>query len=134
MSFPLIYSKEVKEKGRGVFAAVAIEEKVLIEICPVILITSVAEINLVACTSLSDYVFKWMTGEDSIIIVLGYGSLYNHSAASNAIYKMNADEKTMDIIALRTIKQGEEITINYRGIDGDDGKSWFKDRGILYVE
>ncbi|MCW3110334.1 MAG: lysine methyltransferase [Segetibacter sp.] len=134
MSFPLLYFKETKEKGRGVFSANEIEEKVLIEKCPVIFITSAAEINLIACTSLLNYAFRWNTEEEILTIALGFGSLYNHSSANNAFYKMNLQENTIDIIAFRTIKPGEEVTINYVASGTKDAKKWFEDRGIEYVE
>ncbi len=134
MSSPLIYCKETKGKGRGVFSANKIAEKTVIERCPVILIASAAEINMISCTSLINYAFRWITQEEVLSIALGYGSLYNHSSANNAFYKMNAGESLMDIIALRTIMPGEEITINYVGSTGKDIKKWFADRGIDYIE
>ena len=40
-------------------------------------------------------------------------SRFNHSCRSNAQYFWNEDTKTRDIRALRKIKEGEEITVNY---------------------
>lgn len=134
MSFPLLYFKETTEKGRGVFSKDGIEEKDIIEKCPVIFVSSAEEINLIACTSLMNYVFRWNTEQEVITIALGFGSLYNHSSANNAFYKMNLQESTIDIIALKVIKPGEEITINYLGFTGKDARKWFEDRGISYVD
>jgi SET domain-containing protein len=134
MSFPSLYFKETEEKGRGVFSTREIAATVVIEKCPVIFITSAVEINLIACTSLLNYAFRWITGDDIITIALGYGSLYNHSSDNNAFYKMNGQENSIDIIALKTIKAGEEITINYVASGSKNAKKWFEDRGISYVE
>jgi uncharacterized protein len=134
MSFPSIYCKETATKGRGVFAVNEIEENVVIEKCPVILIDTPQEINLIACSSLVNYAFKWITEEEVITIALGYGSLYNHSSKNNAIYKMNKEDNTIDIIALRSINAEEEITISYVGETGKDARNWFESRGISYVE
>jgi uncharacterized protein len=134
MNFSLIYFKETGGKGRGVFSTAEIEDRAVIERCPVILISSAPERNLIACTSLANYVFKWITNEEIIAVALGYGSLYNHSSKNNAMYKMNKEENTLDIIALRTIKPGEEITINYVGSTGKDPVKWFEARGIQYLE
>merc|ERR1719234_3024648 len=40
-------------------------------------------------------------------------SRFNHSCRSNAQYFWNEDTNTRDIRALRKIKEGEEITVNY---------------------
>ncbi len=134
MSFPLIYSNDAGNKGRGVFAGVKISENTLIETCPVIVISSGAEINLIACTSLLNYAFRWNNETDAIMVALGFGSLYNHSSNHNACYKMNTEKESLDIIALTPIEAGEEITINYMALSDKDEASWFKDRGIAYVE
>ncbi len=134
MSFPLIYSNYAGDKGRGVFAGVQINKNTLIETCPVIVISSGAEINLVACTSLLNYAFRWNNETEAIIVPLGFGSLYNHSSNHNARYIMNIENETLDIIALKPIESNEEITINYMAHSDKDATSWFNDRGIEYVE
>ena len=45
---------------------------------------------------------------------LGYGSLYNHSYEPNARYDDRAPA-TKVFTALRDIRAGEEITVNYGG-------------------
>jgi uncharacterized protein len=134
MSFPSIYCKDTAAKGRGIFAADEIEADVVIEKCPVILVETPQEINLIRCSSLANYAFRWVTEEDVITIALGYGSLYNHSSKNNARYKMNKEDNTIDIIALRAIQPEEEITISYVGSTGKDPKDWFEARGIQYIE
>ena len=134
MTFPSIYFRETQQKGRGVFSAGEIEENNLIERCPVILIPSVSEVLLIGCSSLRNYVFRWITDDDTVAVVLGYGFLYNHSSSNNACYKMNAEENVLDIVSLRAIRPGEEITISYSGSNKQDPTKWFKDKGIEYVE
>jgi hypothetical protein len=43
-------------------------------------------------------------------------SRFNHSCRSNAQYFWNVDTHTRDIRAMRKIKQGEEITVNYQEV------------------
>ena len=61
---------------------------------------------------LADYAFSWSRG--TLAIVLGFGSLYNHSYQPNA---RSEDRGRMQkhIIAERDIDAGEEITMNYNG-------------------
>lgn len=134
MSFPLLYFRDIKGKGRGVFSAYEIDEEVLIERCPIILITSAAEINLIVCTSLLNYAFRWDKEENTVAIALGFGSLYNHSCNNNAYYKMNSQKKNIEIITLRKIHAGKEVTINYVAFGSNNAEKWFKDRGIQYVK
>lgn len=63
---------------------------------------------------LSSYVFDW--DDDSAALVLGCGSIYNHSDSPSAHVVMDYDEQTAHFMASRSIKGGEEITIDY----GDD--------------
>jgi hypothetical protein len=44
-------------------------------------------------------------------------SRFNHSCCSNAQYFWNVDTHTRDIRAMRKIKQGEEITVNYQEVN-----------------
>ena len=48
-------------------------------------------------------------------MALGYGSLYNHSFFPNAEYIKVWEERVIRFVALRDIRDGEEITINYNG-------------------
>jgi SET domain-containing protein len=59
-----------------------------------------------------DYVFIW--GKKTVAIALGYGSLYNHSYSPNARY-YDGPGRTKVFMALRTIRAGEEILVNYNG-------------------
>ena len=46
-------------------------------------------------------------------LALGHGSLYNHSDESNAFVEMEDSTNLLYFYALKKIKAGEEITIDY---------------------
>ncbi|MEZ4982444.1 MAG: SET domain-containing protein [Saprospiraceae bacterium] len=121
---PGIYFAYSDIGGRGVFTSTDIPEGSLIEICPVIVIPK-AELPIIHKTVLHDYYFLWGYKQDHCAIALGYGSLYNHQVNSNAHYDLNIAEKTIEIIAVRNIKAGEEICVNYNGEPGDGKSLWF---------
>ncbi|NJO31945.1 MAG: SET domain-containing protein [Rhodospirillales bacterium] len=45
---------------------------------------------------------------------MGLTSLLNHSYSPNAQFIRHIDELTIDVVALRNISVGEEITIDYQ--------------------
>ena len=51
----------------------------------------------------------------TLALALGYGSLYNHSYQPNARYD-DQPAGAMTFTALRDIRAGEEITINYNNL------------------
>jgi SET domain-containing protein len=104
--------------GRGVFAKCDISPERIIEYCPVIEI-SAEHVPKLMMTNAVDYYFMWGDNLSAGAIALGYGSLYNHSYHSNATFCRKLKDKTIEIKAIRNIKKGEEITINYNG-DPDD--------------
>jgi SET domain-containing protein len=113
--------------GRGVFAGKKIYAGDVIEVCPVLPMKK-GEMEILDTTTLYDYYFLWEDEEQQIkscAIALGFGSLYNHFAPSNADYIMDFDNLTIDIMAVRDIEAGEEITINYHGEPGDTSPTWF---------
>lgn len=117
--------------GRGVFTAKKIYSGDIIEVCPVIVMKE-GEIALLDQTTLYDYYFLWEDEENNLktcAIALGLGSMYNHTAPSNADYQMDVVHHTIDIIAIKDIEAGEEITINYNGDPNDDTPTWFMTDG-----
>jgi uncharacterized protein len=117
--------------GRGVFAAKKIYAGDIIEVCPVIVMKP-HEIEILDKTTLYDYYFLWEDEENDLktcAIALGLGSMYNHKAPSNADYQMDMDHVMIDIIAVKDIESGEEITINYHGDPNDDSPTWFMTDG-----
>lgn len=73
---------------------------------------------------LADYEFLWRTGVGCV--VLGYGSIYNHSYEPNARYDRDFDRREMVFSTLREITPGEEITINYNGDPQSREPLWFE--------
>ncbi len=120
-----IYFAPSEKGGRGVFTAEPIAEGSLIEICPMI-VCNEGDLEYIHTTKLHDYYFLWGDEETNCAIALGYGSLYNHSAASNAKYLVDEVEDIMHIIAIKDINAGEEITVNYNGSPDIDDKVWFE--------
>jgi SET domain-containing protein len=108
-------------KGRGVFTSKVLKKDDLIEICPVIEL-SYKEHQSLSGHTLENYTFVWNTSKKNVAIVLGFGSLYNHSAKPNADYIKKIKEGVMVYKALKTIKAGEEITIDYGDMHSDLNK------------
>jgi SET domain-containing protein len=121
---PGLYITESSTIGRGVFTSVDITEGDTIEICPVIVIPK-SQLPIIHKTVLHDYYFLWGEHMDDCAIALGFGSLYNHEIHPNANFILDFDNNTIDIVAIREIKAGSEITINYHGEPGDEGQLWF---------
>ena len=113
--------------GRGVFAGIEIQEGSPIEFCPVIIIPE-KEVDAIHHTELHDYYFIWGEEDEQAAIALGYGSLYNHSYTPNADFILDLAEETINFFAIRKIKAGEEITINYHGLPEADDELWFDEK------
>ncbi|NJK83796.1 MAG: SET domain-containing protein [Saprospiraceae bacterium] len=122
---PSIYVGKSSLHHRGVFASRDIEEGTTLEICPVILIPK-KEVPIIDSTVLHDYYFTWGDEQTEGVIVLGYGSIYNHAVDANADFIMDYEAMTMDFVANRYIAAGEEITINYNGDKGNATPVWFE--------
>ena len=103
--------------GRGVFAVRAIASDETIEICPTI---EVAEADVGG--ALGDYVINSGSDPSFNVMILGYGSLYNHSYEPCAEYQQHTDD-SLAFVALRDIAEGEEITIDY-------GEEWWETRDL----
>jgi len=121
---PGLYIMEISDRGRGVFTSVDIQKDDVIEICPIIFIPK-SELPIIHKTILHDYYFLWGEDMEDCAIALGYGSLYNHEIHPNANFILDIEEKTIDIVAIKDIEAGSEITINYHGEPGDEEKLWF---------
>lgn len=110
------------EFNRGVFATQDIPKGSLIHEAPVIPYPN-DEQEFIEKTALSDYAFQY--GANHTAILLGYGSLFNHSYTPNATYDINFDNHTFDFFAYTDIKAGDEILINYNGDVDCDDPLWF---------
>ncbi|OGD61948.1 hypothetical protein A2160_01110 [Candidatus Beckwithbacteria bacterium RBG_13_42_9] len=114
---PKIEVKKIRDKGRAVFALKNIKPGEIIESCPIIKITP-RERKKCEKTILSYYIYPWRSTQSGSI-VLGFGSIYNHSFNPNADWKQNFKTESMVYRAIRAIKKGEEITVNYNGEPDD---------------
>lgn len=98
--------------GRGVFTKVDLPVGTILEECHIV------KLN---CTwyDLDDvsknYYFAWPIGKNanSIVMVLGYGMLYNHNKDHNVTFFSNEEKNVMVYQTVRDIKAGEELFINY---------------------
>ena len=122
-----------KIKQRGVFAVEDFKKGEIVEICPLLLLP-IEDMKHINKTKLKYYYFDLT--KRHFAIVLGYGSLYNHSYKANARYILSARDKTMTIKAIENIKKGEEIFINYNWTPDDQTplSTWFdpefKDKSV----
>lgn len=107
--------KKSKIHGYGVFAGKDIRKGEKIEECYFILSKFEDEKD-----ALMDFIFD-VNGRTGV--VLGYGSLYNHSEDPNADYTFNRKRKIATFVAIKSIKKGEEIFVSY-------GDEWFSSRDM----
>jgi hypothetical protein len=95
-------------KGRGVYAARAHAPDEVIEECHVLLLPS-KELR----GKLSYYCFQW--SDEMSALLLGNGSLLNHSYAPNAYVLFDRRGTMASVVARSSIAAGDEILINYNG-------------------
>ena len=124
---PGLEVRAVEGKGRGVFATRRFSRGALVERSPVIAMTG-REWRSLEKTRLGDYAYDWGARNRGCAMVLGLGSLYNHSYEPNAENRWNAPLLAMDWIALRAIEPGEEITVNYHDENDARDPLWFRAR------
>jgi len=111
-------------RGRGVFALRAIREGEVVERAPVIVLPPEMH-GVLEHTYLDEYLFDWRKDRKEAAVVLGFGSLYNHSYAPNARYERRFEEQEIHFVAVRDIAGGEEIRVNYNGAADDTSPLWF---------
>jgi SET domain-containing protein len=106
--------------GRGVFATKQFYEGDLIEHAPIIVLGDDIETTLIENYSvLGNYTYDYDGGRSCI--ALGFASLYNHSTRPNAFYEVL--KECIQIVALRDIRPGTQIRVNYNG-DPKDKTVW----------
>jgi len=132
ISSPSVVVKDTDHKGRGVFALKKFVSGEIVEACPVVYIAPKERTHLEK-TILAYYIYPW-TSTRCGVMVLGYGSIYNHSFTPNAQWEQDFKEKTMIYRAIKPIQIGEEILVNYNGYDEDAQKpiDWFKEFAEKY--
>ena len=127
----ILYIKDVDKKGRGVFSAIPYTVEQIIETCP-LLIFRADDFEPMKSTFILNYCFLFDQAENLVCLATGFGSLYNHSSPANARHKVNKEERTVSIIAVREIAAHEEICINYHGDFDSTSTIWFTSKGIEY--
>lgn len=116
----------VPEIGRGVIARKAAKKGTVLERSPVVVGPNKDfEAKHGKMTAADHYLLTWHEkGENKETAMgLGYLMLYNHSDTPNAEFRYRYPQKEIEMVALRDIKKGEEITHDY----GGEGV-WFKKR------
>jgi hypothetical protein len=110
---------EIKEgrHGRGVFATRAYAKGDAVESCPTLEVPGDA-----VSGRLGDYVFGSAENEDDVVLVLGYGMLYNHSYEANCEYVQDGPG-VITYVTTRDVEAGEELTIDY-------GEEWWSTRNL----
>ena len=101
--------KESGEKGDGAYANCDIKQGDMVEYGIVRVIDIVGH----NCP----YVFTW--SEDRTLWAMGSGcsTFYNSNRTPNTKFIRYFDENRFEVIALRDIQKGEELTHTYRSID-----------------
>ena len=114
--------------GWGVFTSEPIRKGTLVEESPVVVMDGDAR-QLLDRTPLHDYIFEW--GEDgrSCCMAMGYLPVYNHACPSNCEYEMDFERGVIAVKAVRDIRRGEELFVNYNGDWDDAAPVWFTDLG-----
>lgn len=120
-----VYIAPTKKMGRGVFTSEKIAAGTLVELAPVIVMTSGDRVHLDK-TLLHDYIFEWGQKLDQCAMALGLVAMYNHSYKANCQYGMYYKQQSISIVAVRDIAVGEELFINYNGNWDDEKKLWFE--------
>jgi uncharacterized protein len=103
--------------GRGVFATRHFDTGEAVEHCPTLELPADEVVG-----QLNDYVFGSNNGEDEVILLLGYGMLYNHSSEPNCEY-VQEEPRVIKFITLRPVEPGEELYIDY-------GEEWWETRNL----
>lgn len=107
-----ISESKIPTAGRGVFARREIKKGETIESCPMIEVAKNDTANLNE-SLLSTYFFYFGKNKERLAIILGFGSVYNHSRKPNATFAIRPKEKIIYFAALKDIKKDDEITFDY---------------------
>ena len=108
--------KPSKLHGMGVFAGEDIEPDTMVE--KSLLLEMSADLHV-----FGNYTFDTENGR---ALVLGNGSIYNHSDHPNVEFELDKTNGVMIFHATRFIKRGEEMFISY-------GKNWFSERRLTVI-
>jgi len=101
--------------GRGVFATRHFDKGDAVEDCPTLELPGDQVVG-----QLGDYVFGSNEDEDEVLLLLGFGMLYNHSSEPNVEY-IQEEPRMITFVAIRPVEPGDELTIDY-------GEEWWATR------
>lgn len=116
MEIPVEIGLSARLGIRGLVAARDIVVGEVIERCPTVLFP-VEQEPLIEATAMGNYYFRW--DEAHYAFALGYGSLYNHSYRANVEYTRDFAACQILFTAVKPIRCGEEMTVNYNGSADD---------------
>jgi len=125
MILPFLFIGPAGPMGRGVFTSEHIDAGTVVEVAPVIVMGK-EDRSLLDKTLLHDYIFEWGDDKQYCCMALGYVPVYNHSYSSNCEYEMDFENATISVKAMRPIRAGEELFINYNGDWNDETPVWFE--------
>jgi len=109
---PKIIVDDSPIQGRGVFAVDYILKDEIIEECHFVKLEEKDFSKL--DKSIRDISFAWpLFTPGTHAIVLGFGSIYNHSYDNNATWETDVKKNCYRFLAVRDIEPGEEICTNY---------------------
>lgn len=106
-----VFLGESELQGLGVFAGRDFKKDETVEICPYL---KIYKGHMNDECEVGDYTFEF--DDESEVLIQGYGSMYNHHKDNNIDYIYDEGDDMFEFVALRDIKKGEELTVNY----GDD--------------
>jgi SET domain-containing protein len=117
-----------KGKGKGAFAKKDIKKNTIVDIANVILIPN-KDYEKIKKTVLFDYCYIWQDPkykpEFENAITLSISQFINHSFKPNIKYLYDYQTKAIEFSAIKEIKEGEELTVNYNGLVNDKSSVWF---------
>ena len=116
-------------KGKGVFAQEFIKKDTIVDVAHVIPLPN-NDYKKIRKTVLDSYCYVWENPkhkpEFTNAISLSVSQFINHSYDPNVIYIYYYDDNCIEYKALRDIKKGEELFVNYNGLVEDKSPVWFE--------
>jgi len=119
--------------GLGVFAAQPISKDSIIERCPFIELNwrskyyGDRQIHRYFYTTGKCECNECKTHGAKMLMVLGYGMIYNHQDNPNGLWRFDHGKKYADVIAAKDIEAGQQIFVSY-------GEGYFKNRAKEVLE
>ena len=110
----------IKGKGRGVVCVSTIHKGEIIERAPIVVLTPEEGEYIRKASSILKHYSLELTAINRNVLQLGYGMMYNHSIDPNSDISYDTNNDLVDIVALRDIKEGEEVVFNYNFDDKED--------------